>query len=95
MDKHFSFFSVYYQTFARMWCSRLLSGRSQVRALPESPANIRAAIRASNAARNGSKALSHFKADAPLAKPDPVAFYGSGPNRYTHYPALPAKDQAA
>jgi hypothetical protein len=39
--------------------------------------------------------LSHFKADAPLAKPDPLTFYGSGPKGYTEYPALSAKDQAA
>jgi N-ethylmaleimide reductase len=39
--------------------------------------------------------VARFKADAPLSKPDPSTFYGSGPKGYTDYPALPAKDQAA
>ena len=39
--------------------------------------------------------VARFKADAPLNKPDPATFYGSGPMGYTDYPALPAKDEAA
>jgi N-ethylmaleimide reductase len=39
--------------------------------------------------------VARFKADAPLSKPDPSTFYGSGPKGYTDYPALSAKDQAA
>jgi N-ethylmaleimide reductase len=39
--------------------------------------------------------VARFKADAPLMKPDPATFYGSGPKGYTDYPALSAKDKAA
>jgi N-ethylmaleimide reductase len=39
--------------------------------------------------------VARFKADAPLMKPDPATFYGSGPRGYTDYPALSAKDKAA
>ena len=38
--------------------------------------------------------VARFKADAPLAKPDPATFYGSGP-KGTDDSALPAKDDAA
>ena len=37
--------------------------------------------------------VARFKADAPLAEPDPATFYGSGPKGYTDYSALPAKDE--
>jgi N-ethylmaleimide reductase len=39
--------------------------------------------------------VARFKADAPLSKPDPSAFYGSGPKGYTDSPAVSAKDKAA
>ena len=39
--------------------------------------------------------VARFKADAPLNKPDPSTFYGSGPRGYTDYPALATKERAA
>jgi N-ethylmaleimide reductase len=39
--------------------------------------------------------VARFEADAPLTKPDPSTFYGSGPKGYTDYPARPVKDEAA
>jgi N-ethylmaleimide reductase len=39
--------------------------------------------------------VTRFKVDAPLNKPDPSTFYGSGPKGYTDYPALAAKAKAA
>jgi N-ethylmaleimide reductase len=32
--------------------------------------------------------VERLRRDAPLAKPDPATFYGSGPKGYTDYPAL-------
>jgi N-ethylmaleimide reductase len=39
--------------------------------------------------------VARFKADAPLSKPYPPAFCGSGPKSYTDSPAVSAKDKAA
>jgi N-ethylmaleimide reductase len=39
--------------------------------------------------------VARFESDAPLSKPDPSTFYGAGPNGYTDYQALSAKDRAA
>jgi N-ethylmaleimide reductase len=39
--------------------------------------------------------VARFKGDAPLSKPDPSTFYGSGPKGHTDYPALSPKDKAA
>ena len=36
-----------------------------------------------------------FESDAPLSKPVPSTFYGSGPEGYTDYPTLSAKNKAA
>jgi N-ethylmaleimide reductase len=39
--------------------------------------------------------VARFKVDAPLNKPDPSTFYGSGPKGYTDYPTLTAEEKAA
>lgn len=38
--------------------------------------------------------VARFKADAPLSKPEPSTFYGSGPKGYTDYPALSVSNAA-